>query len=199
MANNKSRFGVLLLHIFIHLIVSSIIVVLVSPGLLPYVFLLAIIHLLIDIAKHYVNVNRPQWIVAPYLIDQLFHIISILFISILISRYTEILPFALRPPWLIGLTALLFVTYVWYISEKIISFHNSIYFQQVIEKEWSRMFSRAFLLAVFLISIQNLSIAGLFGLGAVQFPYRSSSFGIRALVTDLIVSFSGAFYIYLIL
>jgi hypothetical protein len=155
-----------------------------------------LIHFGIDTAKNYINVTRPNWVVVPYFVDQFLHISSIVFIALLISRFSGIPPFAFKSPWLIILTAILVVTYVWYISERMIAYHNPGNFQQVIDKEWSRMVSRALLLGVFLVSILSLSSSKLLSLGFLQFPYRSENHGFRALLTDLLVSIIGVVFIF---
>jgi hypothetical protein len=199
MVLNKTRLRVLVLHVLIHLLISSIIVIFVAPGLLIYVLLSTFIHFVIDATKNYANNKWPNWVVLPYFIDQILHVLSILLIALLISNFSDISPFALKPPWMISLTALLVVTYVWYISERILSFNNQRYFQQVLEKEWSRMTSRAILCVIFFSAFWNLTNTSILIVGFAQFPYQLNGYGFRALLTDLFVSFSGAAFLAIML
>jgi len=195
MVMNKTRFGVLFLHVTIHFFVSLVFVFLIAREVWPFLVLLALIHFLIDTGKNYLNEKRPNWVVGPYIFDQILHISSIYFIAVLLEINSGIPPFALGPVWLIILIAYLFVTYIWYISERIIVYKNAAYFQQVVDKEWSRMLTRALFLTLSLIAWMNLSSLNVFMVGIINFPYRKKAFGIRALLTDLAISLGGAFFI----
>ena len=192
---NKNRSGVLFLHVFIHILVSLIFVLIYAHEVWPFVILLAIIHFLIDSGKIYFNKTRPNWVVAPYFIDQSIHLVSIVFIAVLMGNYSGIPSFALKPLWLIALIAYLAVTYVWYISERIIAFHEPAYFQQVVDKEWSRMFARAVFLSLSLMLWFSFSNTSVVMLNLFKFPYKLQTFGIRALLTDLAIALAGAVFI----
>lgn len=192
---NKTRSGVLFLHVLIHFLVSMIFVLIYAHEVWPFVVLLAIIHFLIDTSKKYFNETRPNWVVALYFIDQSIHLVSLVFIAVLMGNYSGISPFVLKPLWLIALIAYLVVTYVWYISERIIAFHETAYFQQVVDKEWSRMFARTVYLTLslaFWLSFSNTSVVML---SMFKFPYKLQSFGIRAFLTDIAVALAGSIFI----
>jgi hypothetical protein len=195
MVMNKNRPGVLLLHVTIHFVVGLIFVLLYAPKVWPFLILLSAIHFLIDTGKKYVNQIRPNWVIAPYFIDQLVHLILLILIAILMANYSNVPPFVLEPVWLITLIAYLVVTYVWYISERIIAFHNAAYFNQVVDEEWSRMLARAIFLTISLIAWSGFSNPSVLALGVINFPYRGSNFGIRALFTDLIIAGGGALFV----
>lgn len=199
MAVNKTRTRVLFLHVTIHFLVSLFIVALVSIQLWPYVMVLAVIHFLIDTGKNYISKLRPHWVIATYLVDQLLHISSIIIISVLIEGRTGIPVFELKPVWLILSIAYLLITYVWYITERIIATIDSDYFKQVVDKSWSRMVARTFFLTLMLISWITVSSASFAFASLVRFPYRADAFGYRALLVDLLVSFGGAALILLVL
>jgi hypothetical protein len=192
---NKDRSGVLVLHVFIHFLVSLIFVLIYVREVWPFVILLAVIHFLIDTGKNYFNKTRPNWVVAPYFIDQSIHLVSLIFVAVLMGNYSGNPPFALKPIWLIALIAYLVVTYVWYISERIIAFHNTAYFQQVVDKEWSRMLARAVYLSLSLVFWFSFSNTSIVMLSVFRFPYKLQKFGIRALLTDLAVALAGAIFI----
>ena len=192
---NKNRSWVLFLHVFIHFLISLIFVLIYAREVWPFVILLAIIHYLIDTGKYYFKKTRPNWVVAPYIIDQSIHLVSLVFIAELMGNYSGIPPYALKPLWLIVLIAYLAVTYVWYISERIIAFHEPAYFQQVVDKEWSRMFARAVFLSLSLILWFSFSNTSVVMLGLFKFPYKLQAFGVRALLTDLAIALAGAIFI----
>ena len=190
---NKNKIPVLFLHVSIHFLVSLIFVLIYLPGAWPFLILLTGIHFLIDTGKNFVNKSKPNWVVVPYFIDQFLHLISIFVVANLIARFSNIPPYAIQPLWLIVSIAYLVVTYVWYISERIITFHHRAYFEQVIDSEWSRMLARAVFLTVPLIAWTN--ITNLIGISVLVFPYKKHNFGIRALMTDLLIAGCGAFFI----
>lgn len=199
MAVNKTRTRVLLFHVTIHFLVGLFFIALVSIWLWPYVAVLAIIHFLIDTGKNYISRLRPHWVIATYLVDQLLHIFSIILISVLIAGRTGISAFELKPVWLILLIAYLLITYVWYISERIIATIDSDYFKQVVDKAWSRMFARALFLTLMLVSWITISTTSLAFASLVRFPYRADAFGYRALLVDVLISSGGALLIFLVL
>lgn len=195
MAVNKTRTKILFLHVSIHFFVYLFIVTMIDIQLWPYALALAIIHFLIDSGKNYISKLRPNWVIATYLLDQLIHIISILLISYLIAGNIGIPQFALKPIWLILIIAYLMITYVWYISERIIATIDSDYFKQVVDKAWSRMLARAIFLTLILVSWFSVSSVSIAFASIVSFPYRADAFGYRALLIDLLVSFGGAVFI----
>ncbi len=192
---NKNRSGVLFLHVFIHFLVSLIFVLIYAREVWPLVILLAIIHFMIDTGKKHLNEIRPNWVVAPYFIDQSIHLVSLIFIAVLMGNYSGIPPFALKPIWLIALIAYLLVTNVWYISERIIAFHEPAYFQQVVDKEWSRMFARAVYLTLSLMFWFSFLSTSVVILSLYKFPYELQTFGIRALLTDIAIALAGTIFI----
>jgi hypothetical protein len=191
--NNKNRAAVLFLHVATHFLISLVFVLLYVPRAWPFLFLLALIHFIIDAGKNFVNQAKPDWVIIPYIVDQFLHVLSIILIAFLVARFTDVPPFAIQPTWLILLIAYLVVTYVWYISERIIAFHNPSYFQQVVNKEWSRMLARAIFLTLAIIGLPSLS--SYVGVLALIFPYKMRSFGIRALITDIFIAGCGAIFV----
>ena len=191
-ASNKSRRGVLVLHVLTHLLTNIIILwIFISTIGLPvwtYLLLLVVIHFLIDSGKNYLSRIRPNWIKIPYLVDQLLHLISIVIISFLIQNQFGFTAFPNNPGWVVLAIAYLFVTYVWFISERVMTYDEPFYRQSVINDSWSRMLFRAAFLT------------GLFGLwlwagksqfvsaGSLYIPYQARQFGRRALITDLAVT-----------
>jgi hypothetical protein len=192
---NKNRARVLFLHVLIHFFVTSIIVLIYAPQSWMFVILLTFIHLLIDMGKNYINRIRPKWVIAPYFIDQFIHILSIGFVAAMMATQSGILPFEYKPFWLIGLITYLVVTYVWYISERIIAFYNPAYFQQVVNQEWSRMLARTSFLSLIIILWFGFSNTAILSLSVFGFPYRQQTFGTRALLTDVAIAIAGAFFI----
>jgi hypothetical protein len=198
MVMNKTRFSVLFVHVTIHFLVSLVFVMLFAVELWRFLLLLMVIHFLIETGKNYLNKVKPNWVVGPYFFDQFLHVISILFIAFMMANFSGLPPFALKPLWLIILIAYLLVTYVWYITERIIAFKNAAYFQQVVDKAWPRMLARAALLSLLLASWKSISSSNWLILGFLKYPYQLKAHGMRAFFTDLVISSGGAFFVLLI-
>ncbi len=192
---HKTRIRVLLFHVSIHFLVGLVFVLLYAPQVWPFMFLLAGLHFLIDFIKNHISSYKPPWVIASYFIDQFVHLISLILIAQLIARNSGIPPFALSPLWLIVLIAYLFVTYVWYISERIIAIHDSDYFKQVVGDEWSRMLARAMLLSLTLIAWFSFTNPRILALSAFAFPYKGQKFGTRALFIDLVIAGGGMLFV----
>ena len=190
--DNKDWTSVRLLHVSFHFLISLVFVLFFVPEAWPLLVLLASIHFLIDSGKNYVNRFKPSWIIFPYLFDQILHILSIILIAIMITRISDVPPFAIQPVWLILSIVYLFVTYVWYISERTLTFRNKDYFQQVVDKEWPRMVARPVFLKVPIIMWHNTP--KYFGVSALVFPYNLRYFGLRAFITDILISGLGAMF-----
>lgn len=105
-AKNSYRSPSLYLHIGIHFALSCILVW--RWDFIPYAFLLAAIHGLIDVFKTFGQKNYPIW---AFYLDQILHVISIGFVYLLYTeQLANIMQFAGNIS-LIKLTAYLFVTF----------------------------------------------------------------------------------------
>lgn len=186
MVINKTRWTVLLLHSGVHLLTSFILIGQARILVWPYLILLALIHFTIDVGKNAINRKRSDWIILPYFIDQGLHAISIFFVGLLV--YQQVDP-AVLPGKSLGVIlsiAYLLVTYVWYITERVISSKQPEYRQEVIELAWTRMFIRTgFLTALLAVSVMvyQLGLTMIF-----RNPYSFAKTGIRALLTDISVA-----------
>ncbi len=186
MVANKRRPSVLGLHAGVHFVVM---LALVSPAwqtAWPYLLLLAAIHFSIDAGKNWLNVHRPDWVIGPYLVDQGLHYLSLIGISLWIGPAPPGGLF-LSPELAVYLTGFLLATYVWFISERVMTYAAPQYRQEVLAQAWPRMLARAGMLVILLGGTVQISAApGLAG-SALALPYFSGKFGRRALLTDLAV------------
>ena len=199
MVLQKARWSVLSLHVAIHFLITAILVWPVIGEVWIYMLVLAGMHLALDVAKNMVNRMRPKWVIGPYLVDQFIHVGTILGISLLVQRQAGELPLEAEPAWLILAIVFLLVTYVWHISERIFSYRQPEYRQEVIERLWTRMAARGILLFVLLLAWFFVPQPGVSLAAAVRFPYASSKYPGRAFFTDMLVSMAGFLFIYLVL
>ncbi|OGO61859.1 MAG: hypothetical protein A2032_05390 [Chloroflexi bacterium RBG_19FT_COMBO_49_13] len=195
MVNNKTRWTVLAMHVLIHYAVSLIVVGSARSTIWPHLLVLALLHLVIDIGKITLNKLRPKWVIMPYIVDQFLHFVTMgLFIVWIDNQFGEQF-LALQPFWLILIIGYLLVTYVWYINERILSYNNSAYREEVVNQVWIRMITRATLLTAMLFLLGWLSPVSLSAALFVNLPYISSKYRFRILVTDLFVSIGGMLFI----
>lgn len=189
---NKTQRGVLALHIIIHFLTSVIIVWIFSStiglSVWPYLLLLAGIHFLIDSFKSKLSRIRPKWVKIPYVVDQLVHVFSIAIIAFLIQNQFGFIAFPANSGWVVLSIAYLLVTYVWYISERVLTYDKPVYRQSVIHDSWSRMLFRSGLLTgllgLWILSGKTLVAPA----SSMYIPYQAKQFGRRALLTDVVVT-----------
>lgn len=193
MVNNKDRWGVVIIHACIQFLTSFILVLVfnsaVAATIWPYLLVLALVHFLIDSIKTVVIRYRPNWVKILYILDQLVHIFSIFVISLSMQYRHGVVAFPANPGWVVLVIAYLIVTYVWYISEKVMTQSDSPYREAVVNESLSRMIFRAGFLSVFLgiwvWTSKSLVVSTIIAF----YPYQTKKFGRRALITDLGVTF----------
>ncbi|MDR3577114.1 MAG: DUF3307 domain-containing protein [Anaerolineaceae bacterium] len=184
MVLNKTRPWVLLLHILIHWGVMLGLFWAYFPIIWPYITILAAIHLCIDIGKNWFNVHYPEWTIRAYLVDQLCHIISIYLIAEWILQ-NKVMPPDLPLDGSLALVGLglLWVSYVWLITERIIVRGRlDDWVSTDPQQEWSRLFFRSGFYMVLLLASNVIAPASA---SILQFPYPDTLRGKTALVIDI--------------
>ncbi len=188
MVKNKKHWWALTLHVVVHFLtmVSMILITHTDQFLfvLPYLLLLTVIHFVIDTIKNLESKYIPQWVIIPHLLDQLYHILSILLIANWIAQAggSEIFT---RMSLLIYLLAYLLVTHVAFITERVLVYKNKAYQQVVNQQMWPRMLRRAALLTGLLL-IWNLSAQFIFA-SLIAGLDLSEKYNQRALLTDICI------------
>ena len=188
MAREKYRLPVLLLHVSIHLVVLLIIAGFNSLVIWPQLLSLAVLHFWIDFGKNLTNKHQPRWIIVPYGIDQLLHYLSIWLIAAWIWNTYGQMGWPLNLSAVVYLTGYLVVTYVWYISERVLAYAQPEYRSEVVRLFWPRMLTRAAFFSLILIGWQVGSAPTLIGLAAFPLPYLTGEYRARTLLTDLSVA-----------
>jgi hypothetical protein len=185
MVANKRRLPVLAMHAGVHFLTMVALVGSAWKSVWFYLLLLALIHFSIDTGKNLINVHRPNWVILPYIVDQGLHYLSILGISIWISQAVPggMLPFSSKLA--VYLTGFLFATYVWFISERVLTYASPLYREEVVAQAWSRMLTRAGLVGILLWGVGQITPATSLSASAAALPYFSGNYGRRALLTDV--------------
>ena len=176
----------LLLHVFVHLLTMLLLVGTLRENFWLPILVLTAIHYLIDTLKNAISRAKPDWIAGSYIIDQVLHLLSVLAVASWIDRVfmpgtTELS--TLMPLMLAGL---LVATYVWYISERILSMNQSAYQAEMVAQRWPRMLTRGLIYVLVVISFSGGTSALL---GGLLLPYFSGKFRSRALIVDGLVAF----------
>lgn len=143
MVEAKKQWWGLTWHVLIHLLTMLIIVGAVRSLIWPNLLVLTLIHFGVDTGKNLVSKYKSQWVIAPYLMDQVFHFLSILLVAVWIAHGDGRQALAVPSPWVIYVIAYVAGTYVWFITERVLTYTNKGYQQLVTGQAWSRMFSRA--------------------------------------------------------
>lgn len=195
MVANKQRLPILILHVSIHFVVMLLIVGASRRALWPFLLLLVSIHFIIDFGKATLNARRPDWVTLPYLIDQMLHYISIAAITYWIGKSVANVTLPFSPQLVVYATAYLLVTYVWYISERVVTYTAPDYRQELVAQAWPRMFARALFFSSFLwlmgprLAVQDNPAV------LVALPYVTSRYARRAIVIDLLVATGGLLFV----
>jgi hypothetical protein len=182
---NKNQFAVLGLHAGIHF---AVMLVLAWPGaaqIWVYLLLLTSIHFGIDAVKNWFAIHRPSWTNWAYIIDQLFHILSIGGVAAWIDLNQAGVRLPISKSLAIYALGFLLVTYVWLISERV--FRRSVSEMQnqgLVRQDWSRLWVRMGMLAVVLAGWRVYS-SGLLSL-VLPTPYATEH-GLRELWIDILV------------
>jgi hypothetical protein len=210
MARNKRKPHVMFGHISIHFLVMLLLAGEARRAVWPFLLALAMTHLVIDIGKETVHWLRPAWVIGPYVIDQLFHYLTIFLTGAWIAGQAGQVELPFTPEVAILAATYLAGTYVWFISERIFAHADESYRGEVQTQLWPRMATRAVMLSVmlwiliwsggwivdlafgqirFTTSMANFTtrVPILFGVAAAV-PYINGKHRQRALLTDILVS-----------
>lgn len=195
-ARNKGRIGVLALHAAIHLVSMLVLLAESALQLWPYLLALTAVHFCIDYGKNLLRKARPQWVIGPYLFDQVLHYLAIGAITAWIASNGVLFTLPFHSSMVIYATGYIMVTIAWFISERLLTAHQPAYQKQVIEQFWSRMITRAAMLTIFLLLGDKLFLsAPVIGMAALL-PYTESTTRRRAITTDLAVAFCTALLVW---
>jgi len=185
MVRNRQKIWVLSLHAAIHFVSMVLLVGQPRKAIWPYLLLIALAHFCQDWYKNRLPQKGRNARVALYLIDQAVHIMLIGAAVGWLQRSAGPIVLPERPTWAVIAVAYLFVTYVWFISERIINLSDADYLKNINETKLSRMFVRAGLVSlVFLVRPWGPPAAA----SVAIVPYPQVRYRNRALLTDLGVS-----------
>jgi hypothetical protein len=193
MVRRRDNLWVLTLHGVIHFVLMFLIIGQVRSVIWPYLLLIALIHISQDRIKNNLTNKRPDWIGVVFIIDQVLHYAAIWTIVWWLQRLAGSFSIPEKPLWVMVGIVYLFVSYVWFISERVLNISNSDYLQSINNTKFARMLARVGLISLFLL-VRTWTTAGL----AIVFsnPYPTSKFRQRALLTDVSVSLLAMIFLF---
>ena len=139
----------LLIHVAIHLMVAVVLAFGRIAFVWPYLLLLALLHYAIDVLKNKLNPLFPKAIFPLYLLDQLLHLLSLLFITFLMQQQIKN-AWQLPAVWVSHAIGVLLVTHVAYISERIAAHRRPNLQTRINATLWPRMLCRLLLFILFI-------------------------------------------------
>jgi hypothetical protein len=185
MVRKRDDLRVLTLHAGIHFTLMFLLVGISRSVIWPYLLLLALSHLVQDRIKNSITNTRPDWTRIAFIIDQAIHLTAIWALVWWIERAIGPLPLPGKPAWVLIVITLLFVTFVWFVIERLFNLSNADYLENINNTKYSRMLTRVGMVSLFLI-IQAWTTSG-FALLLTN-PYAHKKFRQRALLTDIGIS-----------
>jgi len=185
MVRNRDRFWVLTLHVSIHLGAMLLLIGNARSEYWVLIFLIALIHFGQDALKIFFVRKLPAWSVPAFILDQILHYSIIWAFVWFYSTGTGNFVLTQKTNWVIYGISFIFVTFVWFITEKVIYQLNPDYIARINETKYSRMLARSGMVSVFLL-IRTWIFPGL--AIVLQNPYSSTEYRQRFLLTDLGVS-----------
>ena len=192
MVRRRDDLWVLSIHAGIHLALMFLLVGQIRSVVWPYLLVLALIHLGQDRIKNNITNKRPEWVKVAFVIDQTLHFAAIGALDWWLQRVFEPLPSAEKPALVMVAITYLFVTYVWFIIERIFNLSNAAYMQSINNTKYPRMLTRVGLVSLFLL-IRNWTATSL---AVISNPYSQKKFRHRALLTDIVVSFFSMIFLF---
>jgi hypothetical protein len=198
MVRAKRRLPGLLLHVGIHFCATALVLGLVGTDFWLPALALAGFHFVIDLGKNLVNRLRPQWVSGPYLIDQVFHYISMW----IVYRWMPANPVIQTPPVAYLAIAYLCITYVSFVTERILAHARPAYRELVDRTRWRRILTRALILSGLLLSwslFANLFAPSIFL--QVRSPLPSgaaANYRRTMLLIDIAISLAGFLFLALV-
>jgi hypothetical protein len=193
MVRRRDDLRVLTLHAGIHFTLMFLLIGAFRSDIWPYLLLLALIHLGQDRLKNNITNRRPDWTKPFFVIDQVLHFAAIFLFVFWLQKVSGILPIPGKPELVMIAIAFLFISYVWFIVERIFNLSNVDYLQDLNSTKFPRMLTRVGLVSLFLL-IRLWLTSGL----AILFsnPYPQKKFRQRAVLTDISVALIAIFFLF---
>ena len=195
----KNHIPGLTIHVSIHWLTMTILTWPVRIIIWPYVLAITIMHFGIDYFKVFLGRKKPQWVIGPYLWDQPLHWISLILVGFWMEKSTSLTVWAvLSPLWIYGI-GFLMCTYIWYVTERVLTYRDRDLQARVTGSMWPRMGVRL-LLTILLVAAKPASLLLVLAvLGGMIYFYGRYQYPRRWIVIDSAIALVSALTVVLIL
>lgn len=178
----------LLIHVGIHVVVMMVLLFPVLGIAWPYIVAIAACHFIIDAFKNFLSRRRPQWVVGPYVFDQFLHLGSLILVMSVMDQNTDLPVWPVIAPWSVYLSGLLIVTYIWFLSERIILHNDESAIIAVQSTMWPRMGTRLLLFVLVAAPYSFTLFLALPAVAILFLVYRRLNYLSSWLVIDISVA-----------
>jgi len=193
MVKNRNKFWVLTLHVSIHFGLMLLLIGESRSEHWPLITLLALIHMGQDSLKISLVQKMPGRSFAAFVLDQILHVVIIGIFIWVFRMGGGTLLISQKIAWVMIAIAFLFVTYVWFISERVFYSSKPDYVLNINNTKFSRMITRASMVSAFLLgrawAIPSLAMI-------LTNPYTPSKYRQRALLTDVSISIIAIIFLF---
>ena len=190
MAVAKRTWPGLTLHVAIHLFVLLVLVGSAAAVLWPYLLALAGVHFAIDAFKNRMSLLRPQAAVRLYVFDQGLHLLSLIGVALWAGSAGALVGLAraylLPESWAIVGCGLVFVTFMWGISERIFFHKRTGFVAEVAPQKWPRMAVRALVYGMIVLAGLAMLPSTSLVVAATVLPYVAGVYRRQALMSDVV-------------
>ena len=195
----KQHLPGLSIHIAIHWVVMTLFTWPVRAIIWPYILTVAILHFGIDYFKAYMGRTRPDLVIGPYLLDQPLHWVSLIIVGIWMARSTSLPVWDVLSPWWIYGIGILIATYIWFITERVISYRDPTLQAWVVESMWPRMSARFMLYALLVAALPYTLLLALLVMGVITYLYHRYHYPRRWIFIDIAVALTATIIVQAIL
>ncbi len=184
----KKHLPGLTIHVAIHWVVMMVLFLPVIGIMWPYILIVALFHFGIDAFKNFLSGRRPQWVIGPYLFDQVLHLSSLLLVSAWAAQTTDLPAWQVTNPWVVYASGLLAATYVWFVSERILVYRIDNRQISVTSTMWPRMGVRLLLFVLLAAPAAFAWFIALFAIVIIAVLYSRYNYPRSWLFIDIAVA-----------
>lgn len=168
----KQQLPGLTLHAGIHLLMIVILTLPVIGTVWPYLLTITVLHFIIDFCKTLFGRRRPDWVIGPYIVDQILHISILIIVAYWIQQTTDLVIWQAFSLWWVLAIGMLMITLIWTITERVISYRDSELQTKVQRSKWLRMGVRVLIFLFVVLSLPSTWVFALTTILIMAYFYR---------------------------
>jgi hypothetical protein len=185
LVQRKSDPGFFLTHLFIQFIAMVVLLRPLTGQVVLVLLVITLFHGLLDRAKPRFTGKLGISGVGAYFLDQFLHLLSLALAAFVLSKLMPAAAGVQVEAWVIQALALVFSTYVWSITERVLAEENPSWLRELLDFQRQRVLLRTLPVASLILWHYAGGMAGL--TSAWLFPYARLRYWRRAVVADALV------------